>query len=840
MGKKTKKKGGTAAKRKTKQEPPKKPANLNKLDSDQTSLYKIYKYCTEAVIQWGKAAFVKKKKKGKNASNNKKSESLSHVIFGILGDLASDGVLMPELVLSDLTLAISYRKKVGRFYRSLPQVSDQDYARHEWLIQQLEHLENMFRRNAQKKKDDNDETDDNGGEDSVRKGFEVLAMSDDEESVSSASGGDTVSQLKPSPILKSPPAPEELEKEERLFAMSLLLFEVDDIRNTLRTRWRKWADSLKDNGEEEDVKELFAVTASTEYALSAIRKSVLQVSIEVEAFDDLDLDKIIAGIGESSSKQQLNPQELKQHALVTLQSLQKRSDLNGRFGFICSLVDGESDRVGVQLFPTDAYSSPDKKQSLSVKRENLLFSDDTHLRLFQIKLAFSAVDIGTMPILSTPEMTYGAPPSTSVKSVGLEAILQRDRINKAASNQDFEALLQLMIEYALPVWMSMSKYLPDVGAADAVLNAYIRDYTKTRKLKFPLAFALLVTMDSAIAGARAGREDTEQIFVNFMNGMYTSKVYTPAIRVLEKDGKKANALYSHFEIVRHLREEYSIGGMFFPLVTGELLLTGLRMHFVCGTALPYTYVEKYTNALHIYWMLRSEGFIGRIPELEAVVRIYRQSVFFRGGLATRGQDNYVTCQQLAHGVTAQAVRYLEGKALPPKTHIAPGALTREGLHVSEISQLLDALQWNSMPIVDKETCFNEIESIAREDFSKVFTAPILTVSSKLSALVDALSASVAPIAQQSGEHIMDNFGRHTARMTPIDLVSFWAMTLGNNWSGVPGEKEKSLRMLASFFARFFEGGIQPVVPDEKPTLAFSANDHKVDSSRVRRREHSLV
>ncbi|KAL3936612.1 MAG: hypothetical protein SGBAC_008103, partial [Bacillariaceae sp.] len=156
MGKKSKKKGGNAGKKKSaKAAPINKQSsgapNKKKLDSDQISLYRIYKYCTEAVIQWGKSTHYKKKVKG----NNK--ESLSHVIFDVLGSLADDGILMPDTVLRDLMLAISYRKRVRRFYKSPPQVSDKDYERHEWLIQQLEKLAKAFRQNRRENAVENEQ-----------------------------------------------------------------------------------------------------------------------------------------------------------------------------------------------------------------------------------------------------------------------------------------------------------------------------------------------------------------------------------------------------------------------------------------------------------------------------------------------------------------------------------------------------------------------------------------------------------------------------------------------------------------------------------------------------------
>lgn len=273
MGKKSKKMGGNAAKKKPKNKaaPNKQSLPKKKLDSDQISLYRIYKHCTEAVIQWGKSTYYKEKVNGNNQA------SLSHVVFDVLGSLADDGVLMPDMVLRDLKLAISYRKRVGQLYKSLPQVSEEDYARHEWLIQQLEKLAKAFRQNRNSHVE-NEEA--NTESSTVREGFEALALSDDEESVVSTENN---AQAKTPVILLTPPTTKELENEERQFAIALFMYDLDTIRQNLRERWRKWA-KLSPHDDTEAAQNLMAVTASTEYALAAVRKSVLQMSLEIDNF----------------------------------------------------------------------------------------------------------------------------------------------------------------------------------------------------------------------------------------------------------------------------------------------------------------------------------------------------------------------------------------------------------------------------------------------------------------------------------------------------------------------------------------------------------------------------
>ena len=85
-----------------------------------------------------------------------------------------------------------------------------------------------------------------------------------------------------------------------------------------------------------------------------------------------------------------------------------------------------------------------------------------------------------------------------------------------------------------------------------------------------------------------------------------------------------------------------------------------------------------------------------------MIGIYRQQVFFRGGLARKGQEAYLKCQQLAQGVSVQAMKARDGRAVAKKSGRAAfdaKATGRDGLHATEISRLLDVLQWKSMQII---------------------------------------------------------------------------------------------------------------------------------------------
>ena len=769
MGKRTKKKKSgqktpqerAGGQQQTPSEAPS-PNQRQKLDSDQVSLYRIYKHCTEAVIQWGKTAFQKKRKKKPTDGNSTKG-SLSHIIFDILGGLADDGVLMPDLVLHSLDTAISYRLKVQGIYQKLPQVSKDNYRRHQWIIQQLQVLQKRFLVNKEQFEENNENRQQQPREESTRTGFEALALSDDESSV------DDCEDATPGTPAKTTAAPtsEEIAAEERQFAIALFMYDVDSIRQNLRRRWRGWAEKQASDPNQDDTergKQLLAVTASTEYALSAVRKLFLQVSLEID--DSVDLETIIR------SANALSGPSVHHHTLndfhpgdaVSIVGLEKRPDLNGREGKVV-VADFSSERLHVEIFPFSAASNGQNNahETHAIHPKNLIFADSTLLRLREIhSVVESSWTELTANVPGGPPNVLGSPRSDSVHEYGINLIMQADRFEKAAGGQDFQSLLRLMVQHSLPIWMSLSQYLPDAGAADGVFNAYVRDFATTGVVKFQFVFALLVVLDGAIACAQEGRllaQDTKNLNTIVVENATDPQVYIPAIKLLRKDGCNTDIVLTHLELAKHMAQEYSVAGMCFPFISGEMMFIVLKSHFVCGAGLVYAYNQQYFHILHIYWVLRQEGHLGKIKELESIAALYQQFVFFRGGLPRKGQGAFVKCLQLALGCTMISVRALAGKRVPESTGRSQshrGGVTSTGLHVSEISRLLDILQWKSMPFADKDKCLNEVESIAKNDFA-IFMTPQFPVGVKVMDLVRTLETMMSPYVRDSTPKMMPKF-----------------------------------------------------------------------------------
>jgi hypothetical protein len=121
-------------------------------------------------------------------------------------------------------------------------------------------------------------------------------------------------------------------------------------------------------------------------------------------------------------------------------------------------------------------------------------------------------------------------------------------------------------------------------------------------------------------------------------------------------------------------------------------------------------------------MLQTEGYLGRISEIESpLFCIYRQQVWFRGGLPQKGSHAYLKSWQIAAGLNRNGARLLDGQEIRKyvKTLGVSKALDNIGLHITEISQLQEIFQWKSMPFLDSRDCFQKIRRIALDEYRDV-------------------------------------------------------------------------------------------------------------------------
>jgi hypothetical protein len=861
MGKKTKKKkqgnqrggkkGGTASSASSVSQQSKKKS------TDFQTLYTLYKYSTQAVFDWGRSTY--KEQKGGGSRGDKKLKSILAaggsggtqmslvLLLQCLGTLAEMGLTMPESILAHLRRAIRYRKRAGEYYKAA--ADPQDYDRHQWLITQFERLEMRFVQNGDTGENENEEGDKSTKEETLA-GFHLL-LSDSEEEEEEEEEGKTGSQ---SPTRRGPtprPTAEELEAEERVFAISLVLTQIAEARTDLQQVWNEWATNQLQtvNTVDEDDKpaNLLAAMACTDYTVTALHKLVQQASIEYTTLS-ASLDDLPA-IAKSILNHPEAPVDLTVGECVTLRNLRNRLDLNGRHGKIKGASKQDDHRFAVQLFSIedndDAASKAAKKKTspivLSIAPENLVRSDNPYLRMAQIVQALQSFSFESCP--EPPNRMYLAPPAVQVERASTLLMAKASDFGSALKSGDYARFMQLTIQYALPIWVAFARFFPNSGAADVVFVSYVREFAETKRVKFHLALAIMVMVDSAFAAAATAAnnasssvlESTEQardLYVKVLKQTYNGD-YKRAIELFDKKGIRSDAFYSHYEFSRQYQTTFSAMSSFFPWFSGEMLQSGLRMHLVCGSGLPYQFCQEYTTLLHLYWMLRTQGYLGCLPEIESsLIRMYRQQVFFRGGLPRRGSEGYLKSWQLATGgVNLQGARLLGGREKTRRAAPHRGTqLDMRGLHVTEISQLQDILQWKTMPILDRAAAYKQIQEIAKDEYHSVYTAPLMSTCHKLSYFGDFIAQKYIATARSGGDRMVQDFSSLTQALCDLNIVCFWALSLADDRALDAREKETGLFLLAGSFKQAFKEEMTRPGAAEEPSMDFSPNEHSVDPS----------
>jgi hypothetical protein len=808
-------------------------------------------------MEWGKKAYEKLQGKRKKLPRGASPAlSVNVLVLTCLATVAEAGVEMPDPVRKDLRLAIDYRKRVARFYESVSSVTTatgggakgksreggssdataDSFARHKWLILQLERLDRKFSKVSEEVQKTSEQ--DNDHENSAKAApsvpdlgglnFHLLALSDDEDDGDEESADHLLER--PRRPIKEPPTDEELEAEERTFAIALILAEISEARDDLKRLWRDYAMTVSDFTTDDDkAAELLAATACTEYTISALSKYFRQMQLEYTFFKKFDLQQLAESIRQHQEVPHLS--QLTPGLRVTLRRLEKRPDLNGRHGKITQVPEG-TERVGVELFPLDGYNNAETElSSISVKPDNLLLSDNAYLCLAQVERALSSFSFISCP--DPPKRQWGAPMPPSLDQANLAMLTKAGRCGVTIKNGDYEGLLQFASSYVLPLWICHSRYTPTLGAADCVLVACLREFEAERRVTFQLALAVVIAMDCALEVANVNNdcaEESSELYARILERVFNYSIYKEAIDVLESKQRKPDALYSHFEFARHYQRTFHSMCLYFPWVSGELLQSGLRMHLVCATGLPWAFCQEYTTMLHLYWTLRTEGYLGRIAEIEAsLIRMYRQRVWFRGGIPQKGGKAYVKSWQIAVGLNVHGAKLLDGQELKRSvsTTAASKAMEKTGLHVTEVSQLQDILQWKTMPILDRGDCYQQIQRIARDEYRHVYTAPLMSACAKLSQFHDAIGRAFIGTARTGGRRMVVDFDKHANRMFDVPVVCFWALALADDRAPNEQEKEIGLSLLANSFKSVFRVDDSA---DDVPSLTFSPNEHSVDPS----------
>jgi hypothetical protein len=806
-------------------------SNSSTVKNDK-GVYATYKQCTAAVKQWGISTYTELTKNEKSKRKQTADDGCSlTTLFQRLHHVAAAGVTMPHDICRSLRTAIRFRERVSSVYRSVPSANEDDHARHAWIIEQLRLVEGLFLANNRQKGEvgSDDEAhvaarmkrqNEEKAQSSLLQGFAALAVSDDEGSDEESIAENYVSESKPLVSSSAPQSEEELAAEERCFAIACTLMEIAQTRTDIRDAWRDWAKGQEAIGtpvndvRETDLKraagELVAAYASTQYAVRMLRTSVLQTSVEFHSFDDFD--QILAAFETQAACSTSVDYRLGDD--VTLRRLQARPDLNGRRGIV-------SDEVRDGRYP---IKLDEGRKIVLIKPENLILSDDTFLRLNQVYVALKSFDFRSIPRLENRSNADRSEIETACKGI----LLQLDNFSSAMKRKDFVSFVELTVRYFLPIWMCYAQLAGDAGAADELLKAYLFDFSRSRKVTFHLAFAILSLADSACVISETKEslgEDAVRIFRKVIPA--SLQLYRNAIEAFDRHGFKPDCFYSHYQLISLYGNTFYPMCHFFPLLSGEILLRGLRLNLVAASGIVYQFWKEFMTLIHLYWMLRAEGYLGRIVDLEeTLIGMYSQRVWFRGGLPERGKCTYWKLWQLSVGLNIQATKAYDGRNVRG-AGLSSWAEDRTGLHVTEMSRLLDVLQWKSIPVFDRKACFKQIRAIALEECGAIFMAPLMQVSLQLLALEGALTERFVATAVDFCKRWIRNYQPILRQLKDCPKVCFWAFALADDRAD-EDEKRAGLTLLAGCFQDVFgapEGDSQPI-----PTLSFNPNDHKVDPS----------
>ena len=248
-----------------------------------------------------------------------------------------------------------------------------------------------------------------------------------------------------------PPTEEEMQAEERRFAIACALMEIAQTRSDLHKLWMDWATNTSSSYSEQ-ASWLVASACSMRYAIQMIRKIMLSTSIQFKSFDDFDW--IQTAYQESKPADvQLLP-SISVGTSLTLCCLQK-AELNGKRGeLIRPMKEG---RYSVLL--VDAAN----REVLLIKPENLIPSNDTFLCLGQVQDALSTFDFELIPQY---EQYVGAR-NNEIQALCVDVLASFSDFHAAMGQKEVVAFSKQMIQKYLPLWIVYAHFSSNHGAADA-------------------------------------------------------------------------------------------------------------------------------------------------------------------------------------------------------------------------------------------------------------------------------------------------------------------------------------------------------------------------------------
>ena len=637
--------------------------------------YARYKRCTDIVHAWCDALV------------GMSSHTLSDWA-NAMSSLAGRGEKMPAAVRNSLDTAIALRDEANAFYRAIAAVEAQQ-RRHWYVCHLLRQFRRLFspRTSAQPAAVAAEPP----AVELSSCRFEALEIeSNDVESVEDTDDSKVLDIADDDSVVIGAASTE----EDMAFALACLMADAARTREEVRQVWCAWAPA-DDHGAA-----LLAATSRAGFAVTKLERVVNATQLML-GLQDSNLRTLTA----------LAPSR------VQLHGLQAKPQLNGKCGELRER-DEQSGRYVVVLDGADAGAPPvrAKAQTLCGEYGWAERADALVGILQQVGRALADFDHAYMPPRFQLDCHYDP-------SVLLDMYVSRG---------------------ALWQWTNYAQGIGNYGASETLWRRHMRAFvaqreaTKgTREVSFIVAFMIAVNVETMAANVSRGLDmrpasngaPVMREMRSLLNSARTTLTETP---ITDDDGL-AHGLWTSVEALECALESE-------PTAQSCAWLAGDVLDVACRCGAPASLAAKVVwrkksylvVMVHLYHALRCMGYLRAIVEVDALLRMFRRSVFFRTDqLPTRG--GFSKALALAIGGTASSVSH--GGDVELKSG---RVLEYTGINPAEWSVLRHVNCYHGAGLEGIDLAQLDFTATAHEEVALLHRAPSLAGALKLLKVRDAM------------------------------------------------------------------------------------------------------
>lgn len=634
-------------------------------DSTVEGNYARYKRSTAAVQTWCEALV------GRCIRNLCDWEDAMEALF-------ERGQNMPADVRSSLDTAIALREESNWFYRAIG-ADEHKQHRHWHVVKLLRRFRRLF---SAQTKHAPAVAPPAAAEPLTASAFEQLEI----EATDAASDDDDADKRVTARVERAAAKDDDAsaKEEERVFAFACLMSDAARTRDEVRKAWAGWTPA-DDHGAG-----LLAAAAEAGLAVTQLERIVNAMQLTL-GLPDTNLSTFSA----------MTPAPR-----VQLRGLQARPELNGRHGVIQGR-DSVSGRYLVQLDGAEKDAPPIKAKALNVCGEHAWDArPEALLGILQ--------EVGR----ALADFDHAYEPPTCV----------------ADAHPDYSTLLNMYVSNGtLWQWTNYAQGIGNYGAGETLWRRHLRTFLAQREAKkgsrdvgFIVALLIAASVETTIFLAMKGLDMRPQSIgapvareldffkANALSALAAAPITNPMIR---------SAISTNLEALE-IALENKLTAMMNVWLAADVLEITSRIAGPSMTA-KIMWAEKgpLTIMTHVYHALRACGHLRAIAEVDALLRVFRRSVFFRTeNLPTRGTRSFSTAMALSMGATASSL----ARGTPEMKH--GRVIDHTGIEASEISLLryLDEFSGSGM-----DTSQLDFRAIASEEVAVLNRAPSFAGALKL-------------------------------------------------------------------------------------------------------------